>query len=480
VILIQEVDERPRSSSRTSSHSNPYTVLLKIGADSNGYVPGRRVLEDLASFNCPFPATKADIDELVNDVPVVVHAPRSVRRDVILAADLAAVGTSGGSPGHVDHSEAATFDRVVVEVRGDGADYKRKCLKAHAVDLQQLQLDLRPAKEGAGPQVPRSVKGDGHADQKEPRKSLSMSPSNFMRHVSERLSEMTHFSKPSAVAQKQSTKQPEKHRSWSASSLPGHTGEGTDGGKISHAQEGASRSGRAGSVGGVVNSAVFQTVEQVAASAPTALVHSTTPRPCSVGHDQHAHGHGNSYFSEPHSHPHTETHSHSHHLSIPAIPTAHNHEPSHKVEGGIAFEGAAPVLPSPPGAFFSTERQNQHLTAAGIMAHGNGHSFTSNSAVAGSEGGRSTHTPSLSGQMSTSSSSSNLSLSAGSSGAVHPPSVLDRTERRRLKFAALRNHYPNLYQIAQAHSSDPATKLLARRLNKCLMVRRLFSCSLYT
>lgn len=453
-------------------------MLLKLGADSAGvgYVPGRRIFEDDAAV-LGFGDVAGDIIAAADSegsvvVPEMVNAPRCDRRDVGLPSFEAAskngtnhpsTGRDFTSPSSVD---SASFDPVLDNL--DGAEYKRKCLKSHAVNLQSLNIDLRAVgKTGAsgGAHARSGAHSGDHAQhpRAEPKRASSMSPSMLMRHVSEKLSEMTHLHSkhthpPHADKEKKKASEG-KHRSWSVSS-----------GSTQGATSVESRSGRSSTLPPpLVFDQLHHPDSALRASPSGSLVHSTTPRPSSLGsHSALPHIGGFNLFA--------------HHDSNSAAFT-HLHEPSHKVDSGIAFEGATPVQPSPPGAFFAHERQIQHLTAASIMAHGHSHGHGSHppshhhhshghshsnagaSSLNGNQHGA--LVPSVSGQVSTSSSCSNLSASSGAPAA----SQLDRTERRRLRYAALRNHYPNLYQIANSHGSDPATKLLARRLNKCLMVR---------
>jgi hypothetical protein len=158
-------------------------------------------------------------------------------------------------------------------------------------------------------------------------------------------------------------------------------------------------------------------------SAPAPLQHSTTPRPFSTGHDAHLMPHP--------AHPHAIPAAHAH---------THAHDASHKVEGGIAFESSGD---GPAAA-------NAHVQRTGSPP-------LRDSSGLGSK--------SHSGQLSTSSSCSSFSQASASHAG-------DGTaERRKIKYSALLNHYPNLYQCVLSQASEPGVKLMARKMNKCLMVR---------
>lgn len=529
-------------------------MLLKIGVDSTGHVPGRRVLEDdaqvlsiLTSAHCGVksPVTELLLQEPGVDIPIL-HLQRSSKQKTLPTTTNTVHNNSSSSvstnntassinnSSSVDRSQRKEEDETAAEVglialsksnssdssssyssthsititpttstttntvdsnnsgrispehfysinnnnnpntsasnnnsintcsQRDGADYKRKCLKSCSVNLQTLNLhnnnNNNNTKTAAitsdckSPTVTSPVNGLfralGNAFQKkndiknneekrnnEKRRSLSVS------------SGFNYNSTINNMGNEREIQEISKRSSLTKSASLGEV--------LGYKQEnGKNCLNRTGSVGSNViipstqyNSMkppmieVSQLTTAGAGSAPVLKLthpHATTPRP--VSYSSNTATTSSTSVSIIHSSTSQEMHSClSPHSTAVAINSSSCLSPP--TSAGIAFE----TQPS------SAVRGPDRVLPPTPSTHPTTHSSTNSSSTQ------------LAGQLSASSSCSNLSLTSLTAAET-------AAERRRLKYAALLAHCPQIYQSATAQS-EPGIRLLARKLNKCLKVR---------
>lgn len=329
----------------------------------------------------------------------------------------------------------------------DGTDYKRKCLQSSSINIQSLNLtqaSLGPHPEMKKKKCEEELKG-------------VHSPRAFMRAVSERLSDLTHFSKDHRETK--SNKELGKPRSSSQSSSPGGSDRFDKAEKPNTIQERrmsmgsfthAAPSGKEGtrllrplSLGNVSHSegsqSHFTAISPVATSAPLAsnfsapiLSHSHTPRPHILT--------GSLPLKDAHN-PHHNPHHHKEHHKDPSHGSSGTFVAA--VDTGIAFE--EPNLPSPPSSGPPSARPNAHDSVSHASSWGNFSRPSTSNSSQNNLVGLHTHYESAEG-----------------------------SEKKRTKYAALLHHYPHLYPCLL----DPAVKLVAKRLNKFLKVRPLLVLSI--
>ena len=527
-------------------------MLLKIGVDSTGHVPGRRVLEDdaqvlsiLTSAHCGVksPVTELLLQEPGVDIPIL-HLQRSSKQKTLPTTTNTVHNNSSSSvstnnntttSSSVDKSQKKEENETVAEVglialsksnssdsssssyssthsititpttstttttntvdinnsgrispehfysinnnnnpntsasnnnsintcsQRDGADYKRKCLKSCSVNLQTLNLHNNTTKTAAitsdckSPTVNSPVNGLfralGNAFQKkneiknnEKRRSLSVS------------SGFNYNSTINNMGNEREIQEISKRSSLTKSASLGEV--------LGYKQEnGKNRLSRTGSVGSnvIIPSTQYNSmkppkieVSQLSTAGTTAgagsapalkLVHphATTPRPVSYSSNTAT----TSSTSVSMIHSNTSTGSQEMHSCLSP----------HSTAVAINSSGSCLSPPTSAGIAFETQpssavRGHDRVLPPTPSTHPTTHSSTNSSSTQ------------LAGQLSASSSCSNLSLTSLTAAET-------TAERRRLKYAALLAHCPQIYQSATAQS-EPGIRLLARKLNKCLKVR---------
>lgn len=507
----QEIEVRTRSNSRngTVTTPNPCTVLLKIGVDSTGHVPSMRVLDDdsvipgfeyLAKPGAGHHASEPDCTVLARSVRREMLPPGVARLTAGEAFDphapeytfpgrpLPSTPTRSISPipdvphvPHVPHS----YGGIAAEEpkHHDGTDYKRKCLQSYAINIQSLNLT-----KGGGSDAFTHASLCAHPDKKKKLQEEhdhkgANSPRAFMRAVSDRLSDLTHFkdhkdhrdSKESRDAKLKDLGA--KNRSWTNSPSGSEKFDKAEKipvsdrrmsmGSLTHALTGASglglgsnskdkdptpaaRSLRPISLGGSIPSqdaphAHFSAIPSsshsfpMSQSAPVLSGQAVTPRPRAIS--------GSAV-------PHKETKdlrelNHNHNINHTL---SNNHKEQHSsssasIDSGIAYVDSGSSTASPTSA--TSRHDAKHATSPDVMSHNSSWSNFSHGSTANN-------------------SHNNLP------GLHHLEANAEHNERKRVKYAALLHHYPHLFPCLL----DPAVKIIARRLNKYLKFKDELSRSL--
>lgn len=494
---------------------NPCSVLMKVGVDSTGHAPSKRILDDNMLIPNIQAATVREKPSLVvstsaNGVKCeaepdvsVSTLPSSLRKEHLLpqlpqrptSTDtfpepeeihvISANSNGRISPSLVKgatglsnsvfkdallnsinlNSNGAANSRFEEAMKGDGTDYKRKCLKSSSINIQSLNLTRRDTNDeeagrGAGSSgsnggtppdgKKRSSKGDKDKSDK-----LLTSPRSFMRAVSNKLSEITQFG--SKDDKDKNCRTALKHRSLSVSSGLGESG-GTK-------TPPSGKQARPSSTG--VKSAPSSGTTEDIKSEPTAT---------KAMHRRSTSLSGSTYFfpavvgaKSPESAAQATAVATSH-VTTPRPQSLNVQDKTATPPGPSSGPPSAPI--TPPSGSRSPElhlgiaemrADNEDGLVLDAVVRGTAQNLNDSANVDG---------PSTGG-LSTSSSCSNMSqastvITNPADSSTSAPSTArsnsDNAINKRKKYAALLFHYPNL----QPCLSDPALKVVAKKLNKCL------------